>query len=128
MPNYPAQKSSRDASTVYIQEELLYALLEGGNAIGYESLDSASDAVAVAPTVPAGARYAEITIEADAGVSNVNRAVRFRTDGGSPTAAEGMPLADGETRLILNSDNLANLEFINVDNAVTNIIHIQYFK
>lgn len=128
MSRYPQELTNRDQVFVQDNELLLYALLEGGDCVGYEALTLDSDAAAFTPTIPAGTRYAIITVEADAACANYNRVVRYLTTGDSPTSTDGAPLAEGETRQIINSTNLANLEFHNVDAGVTNILHLQYFK
>lgn len=55
--------------------------------LGYEQLTVSTTAVALA-SVPARARRALVVLDATNGV-------RWRDDGGNPTAAIGMPLAGG---------------------------------
>jgi hypothetical protein len=82
--------------------------------LGYQQVTSLAASTAL--TVPAGATYAQIRAE--------TQDVRWRDDGGAPTAAVGTPLAAGET---LNYDgDLSAVRFI--EQAASAKLNVSYYK
>jgi hypothetical protein len=81
--------------------------------LGYVQMTSLAAAQGLS-SIPAGAKYAFITVE--------GAAIRFRGDGVPPTASVGIPVAVGSQIMI--STNLANVEVI--QQASGAILNIQY--
>lgn len=81
---------------------------------GYQQL--AVSSTAVAPTVPAGATAALITVE--------TAAVRWRDDGTDPTASVGCPIASGDPPFMYTGD-LSALKFIR--QTVDAVVNINFY-
>lgn len=89
--------------------------------VGFEQLTVA--AVAIGLTVPAGARLAQIQNQGTAALASAH--VRWRSDGGVPTAAVGMRLlTNGE--LIFNG-TLSAIQFIR-ESALSAILNVTYYR
>lgn len=85
-----------------------------GTPLGYQQLSGSG---VMALTVPNGATYALITIEAND--------VRWRDDTTNPSATVGMPLMAGTTDWQYTG-NLANLKFIAQTGSTT--LNVSYYK
>ena len=82
--------------------------------LGYQQI-GAGIAAAAGFTLPAGTEFVEVTVGA--------QAVRWRADGTDPTAAIGMPLAVGATK-IFTTQQLSLVKFIEqVAGAVLDITY-----
>lgn len=93
----------------------MLATMQTFRSLGYQQLAAGSMAAATALTVPAGAAYAVIQVEA--------QAVRWRDDGTDPTAAIGMPVAVGTT--FTYEGPLARIKFIEA--AAGAILNVTYY-
>lgn len=83
--------------------------------LGFQQL-GAGIAAATGFSLPAGTEFAEVTVGA--------QAVRWRADGTDPTAAIGMPMAVGATR-IFTMQQLGSVKFI--EQAVGAVLSITYY-
>lgn len=105
------------------------ALLHGGRCLGYEDF-FVDDAPLAVLTIPAGAKYALIYVQADTTSANLNRVVHFREDGGDPTtgvAGDGIPLPDNGVYECSGAANLANFKIIGIEAGKTHTIRVIYY-
>lgn len=90
-------------------------------ACGYQKLTVAGTAVAL--TVPAGAKYADITLE-----STVTASVPVRyLISQAPTATDGKALNHLTVFDVTGRPNLEQIKFIQTG-AGTHVLHIEYYK
>jgi hypothetical protein len=109
--------------------ELLYAMLTGGECIGYQSL-LVSSGVATSLIVPIHAVYVVMVVEADPSVSDKSKVMRikeFDTVNNPPTAIMGIPLGDLTIYEVRGSENLKNFRAIGIEAGKTHLITIQYY-
>ena len=112
-----------------VASELLYALLTGGDCIGYQDLDIDS-IYAMGLNYPDKAVYASIIVEADPTTIDKTRVIRFREhDWGSnlPTASSGIPLGHLSTYKVMGKHNLRNFQAISVEENKIHTLRIQYY-
>ena len=111
-----------DNSKQYLQE-LVRLAKTNLTAIGYEKLVVAGTAVAL--TVPATAKYAEIVLQS----SITTPAIRFLLLGAQtlPTSAEGIPRSDLDAFDIYGYNNLINFRAIQVAGG-THTLFVQYYS
>ncbi len=117
--------------------DYLSAILYGGKCLQYSELtvdDAAivdlTDAVAVgvgANGLPAAAKACLIVVEAGATEADAARVVRFRQDGGDPSATEGMPVGDNGSFEIKGGSNLANFKVIGITAGKTHTLRIEFY-
>jgi hypothetical protein len=67
--------------------------------------------------IPAGAHMAVIQV--------TTQNVRYRDDGGQPTASVGMQIAAGDS-IVYNVDDLTRIRFI--EEAASAVINVSYYK
>ena len=77
--------------------------------------------------IPDSANFAIIDFEAGA-TNTPYSIIRFRQDGGTPTATDGILVGDRETRKIITRKNLTSLLFIGVNSGQTHTVRVQYFR
>jgi hypothetical protein len=94
------------ASTTQVYQPLGYAQVAAGGLTSAVPL----------PSIPAGARVAQICVEA--------QAVRYRDDGVAPTAAIGMPIASGGC--VLYSGQLSAV--LVIQQTVGAILDVSYYR
>lgn len=71
------------------------------------------------PSLPTGTRLALIKVE--------NQAIRYRSDGGTPTASSGIPVAVGET-LNFDGDWASMQAFRFIQQAASAKVSIEYYE
>ena len=109
--------------------ELLYALLTGGDCIGYEDLPIYS----MYPnglSYPDKTAYALVIVEADASTSNKAQVMWFRefdSQNIPPTALSGMPLGHLSIYEVKGAHNLAHFQAIGIEPNKVHTLRIQYF-
>lgn len=110
--------------------KLLHALVHGGKCLGYEKL-SVDDSAPVPLTVPDGAKYAILVVDADATSTNPNKVINWREDGDDPTndagTNEGLILGDNSILEIKGAANLANFKMIGKEASKTHNVRVQYY-
>jgi hypothetical protein len=122
-----------------MHHNLLYALLMGGDAIGFERLIINSDVVPVKlAEIPENARYAQVILEVDPNSAVLEKACRFleapaKFDKVSGlyteqlSTAQGMPLGHLGIYEIKDAENLKNFRILNLETGKTNLLMVQYF-
>ena len=94
----------------------IYTLPKYSSPFGYQQLTGISASVAL--TVPAGATWASIVVEA--------QGVRYRDDGVAPTASVGMPVSSGSQLIIYGVAEMTAIRFIQqTAGAVLNVSYYQ---
>jgi hypothetical protein len=86
--------------------------------LGYQQISAATLASATGLTVPAGATSAIIVAQGGW--------VSWRDDGTAPTAAAGMPLADGG--LLDYWGTLTGIKFIAIGGSGSPVLNISYYR
>jgi len=86
--------------------------------LGYQQISAATLAAATKLTVPPGANFAIIRVEASS--------VRWRDDGTAPTTSAGMLLNSTDATPLEYSGTLSAIEFIAVSGSP--ILDIAYYK
>ena len=109
-------------SKSYLSELVKYAK-NSFKAFAYENL-SISSAAVFTPTIPADTKYAELVLESSI---TATVPIRYKIDGGIPTAVNGMPLNHLDRFDITDFANLNNLKFIRTGAGTYNV-HITYYK
>lgn len=119
---------------------LLYALLMGGDAIGFERLVIQSDtAITKLKKIPTTAKYAQVVLEADVTSQRQESCCRFlecsfqyiESTGNYQdllSASAGMPLGHLGIYEIKDTENLKNFRIINTEPDKTNVLMVQYFE
>ena len=117
------------SKTESLLRKLLQVLSTDHIGIGNQSLTVTYSSV-VQLTVPTGARYALITIEAtDPSLfASSLRIVRFWEDGTSPTNTTGIPRGHLETFTVSELENLQRLKIKKIENVGTVTANIQYYS
>lgn len=106
---------------------LLYAILTGGDCIGYDELEI-SDSGTSMLTPPKGTAYALLVVESDSSATEKSKVVRFTEDENNiPTSSLGMPLGDLSVYEVKGAKNLAAFKVIGIENGKTHKIRVQYF-
>ncbi|MFN8414813.1 MAG: hypothetical protein U0U66_00630 [Cytophagaceae bacterium] len=109
--------------------ELLYALLTGGDCIGYEDL-SIYSMYPSGLSYPEKTAYALIVVEADTSTSNKAEVLRFRefdSQNMPPTDYSGMPLGHLSIYEVKGAHNLAHFQAIGIEQNKVHTLRIQYF-
>lgn len=109
--------------------ELLYALLTGGDCIGYEDLQI-THGYAFRLSVPLKVTYAMIIVEADASASDKSEVIRFKefdSENNSPSPSSGMPLGHLSIYEVKGAHNLAHFQAIGIEENKVHTLRIQYF-
>lgn len=111
-------------------EDLLYAMLMGGICRGREDLE-VDDSTVIQLTPPDGASYALIQVEADSSSSDVNKAIVFRQDAGTPDGSSspkvGQVQGDGGVFDVKGTNNMSAFRVIGIEAGKTHVLHIEYF-
>lgn len=94
----------------------------GFKAFSYQKLSVGGTAVSL--TVPAEAKYADISLESS---NTTTVAARYLITGGTPTSTDGKPLSHLTEFDITDYQNLINFKAIQTG-AGTHTLHIQYWK
>lgn len=84
--------------------------------LGFQQITSLSSSTAL--TIPTGATFATVTVEA--------QGIRYRDDGTAPTGTVGMPLAAGQSQTFSGAAELAALRFILQTSGA--ILDVSYYK
>lgn len=109
--------------------ELLYALLTGGDCIGYEDL-SIYSTYAIGLSYPVNAVYAILIVEADPSTVDKSMVVRIRefdSQNMPPTAVSGMPLGHLSVYEVKGVHNLAHFQAKGIEENKVHTLRIQYF-
>lgn len=119
---------------------LLYGLLMGGDAIGFERLVVNSDIESVKlMQIPSTAKYAQVVLEADSTSQKQDLCCRFlecsfqyiESTGSYQnllSASAGMPLGHLGIYEIKDIENLKNFRIINTEPNKSNVLMVQYFE
>jgi hypothetical protein len=109
-----------------ITNDLLYAMLFQGDALGYEQLTVLASAVS-SLTPPKNAKIAIVVVEADSTLVG-NTACRFlEVKNMNPTILMGMPLPDLGIYEVKGKDNLKNFRIITAEFGKVSKVNVQYF-
>jgi hypothetical protein len=109
-----------------LDQELLMTLFLGGDCIGYQNIEVGNFAPSTL-TVPHGAVYALIIAEADPGVTNKSRIMRFKETTEEPTDTDGMPMGDLSVYEVKGAVNMQNFKIISIESGVLHVLRVQYF-
>lgn len=119
---------------------LLYGLLMGGDAIGFEKLVIQSDTESVKlHQIPNGTKYAQVVLEADSTSQKQDLCCRFlecpqaynenqSTYLEQISSAAGMPMGHLGIYEIKDIENLKNFRIINTEPDKSNVLMVQYFQ
>lgn len=110
-----------------IGDELLIDVIKGAECFDYQQL-TVDHTAAVALTIPADAKQCLIMVDADAGITRLGRAIRWRHDGTAPTASVGMLFGDLSILHITNDLNMANMKMIGIDTGLSHTVNVHYYK
>lgn len=78
-------------------------------------------------TVPTGANYCEIDVQADDNVSDVNKVIRYYKDGTTPTTTNGR-LAGHQFTLPLEGGSMKTFRAIGIEASVTHKLVVEYSR
>lgn len=106
-------------------EEALDAILKATLEIGNEQLAVGSGA-AVSLTVPTGAGFAFISVDADGTQVGLEKVIRFTYGTTDPTAILGHAVGD-DNDIFVGLDNLATFKVIGVTAGKNHTLQITYF-
>jgi hypothetical protein len=113
--------AGNDQSKEYLRQ-LVRISENSPQAIGYEKL-TVNGTSATLASIPTDANFALMIIEST--ISSVS--VRYREDGGAPTATDGMSRSNTEAWEILSRQNINNFKVIETA-AGTHTLHVTYYK
>ncbi len=104
----------------------LYALFFQGECIGSQTF-SVYWYSPVTLTIPEGAQYALVVVEAAPGTSDTSRVIRFREDGSFPDAVNGIPLGDLGVYEVKGKENMQRFKMIGIEAFLGHTVQVQYF-
>jgi hypothetical protein len=108
---------------------LLYALLSGGDCVGYEDLEI-DDSTMPSLNPPNDAEYALIVVEADPSTTDKSKVIRikeFIEDNAFPTSTIGIPLGDFSVYEVKGKKNMQNFRAISIEASKQHIFRVQYY-
>jgi hypothetical protein len=108
---------------------LLYALLSGGDCVGYEDLEI-DDISMPSLNPPENGEYALIVVEADPTTTDKSKVIRikeFIEDDSFPTSAIGIPLGDFSVYEVKGKKNMQDFRAISIEAGKLHILRVQYY-
>lgn len=108
---------------------LLYAVLTGGDCVGYEDIQ-VDDHSLPALNPPEDAEYALIVIEADATTADKVKVVRIKeytSEDAFPTSSVGIPLGDLSVYEVKGKKNMQSFRAISIEAGKVHIFRVQYY-
>ena len=112
-----------------VSNGLLYAILTGGDCIGYEEVIVRSDQ-AVKMKFPPKTAYAILIVEADKTCEDKTKVIRFKefdTIESPPSGTDGIPLGDLSIYEVKGITNLNRFRAIGIEAGKEHSIKVQYF-
>ena len=104
----------------------LHTLFFQGECIGSETITVYSY-FASQLTIPVGAQYALIVVEAAPAVADKSKVLRFWEDGSFPTASFGIPLGELGVYEVKGKENMNNFAMIGIEAFYSHSVQVQYF-
>lgn len=107
-------------------DELLFAILTGGDCLGYQDLEVGSTPVRLVP--PINTVYALIVVEANSLAPDKSKVIRFtEASNAQATPTRGMPLGDLSVYEVKGVRNLINFRAISINAGIRHTMRIQYY-
>ena len=78
-------------------------------------------------TVPEGAKYCLVTVEANAAVADSSKVLRFWTNGSNPTSTQGHLIGNGGAFDISERENMVKFRLLAQD-AEDSVLQVEYYK
>jgi len=103
-----------------------HALFFQGECIGVETISVYSYYFAQL-TIPQGAQYALIVVEASASTTDKSRVLRFWEDGSNPSQYFGIPLGDLGVYEVKGKENMQRFKMIGIEAFNVHTVQVQYF-
>ncbi len=104
----------------------LHALFFQGECIGVETLQ-VYWYYASQLTIPIGAQYALLVVEASPTIPDKSKVLRFWEDGSLPTATSGIPMGELGVYEVKGKENMQRFRIIGIEAFYGHSVQIQYF-